>query len=83
MPIEDMMRKMMRRFNAPDENVKDMRNDLSTVGQKVDTHKVSIKNLEIQMNQLAIIVNLRQPSTLPSNTIKNPMNDEHCRVVTT
>uniref|UniRef100_M1DCH9 Integrase core domain containing protein n=1 Tax=Solanum tuberosum TaxID=4113 RepID=M1DCH9_SOLTU len=30
--IEDMMQKMMRRFDATDENVKDMRSDLSGIG---------------------------------------------------
>ena len=44
--IEDMMQKMMRRFDATDENVKEMRNDLSGIGQKVDAHAVSIKHLE-------------------------------------
>ena len=44
--IEDMMQKMMRRFDATDENVKDMRNDLSGISQKVDAHAVSIKHLE-------------------------------------
>uniref|UniRef100_M1DTH6 Integrase core domain containing protein n=1 Tax=Solanum tuberosum TaxID=4113 RepID=M1DTH6_SOLTU len=33
--IEDMMHKMMRRFDATDENVKEMRNDLSGISQKV------------------------------------------------
>jgi len=36
----------MRRFDATDENVKEMRNDLSCIGQKVDSHAVSIKHLE-------------------------------------
>jgi len=44
--IEDMMQKMMRRFDATDENVKEMRSDLSGIGQKVDAHAVSIKHLE-------------------------------------
>uniref|UniRef100_M1DLX3 Integrase core domain containing protein n=1 Tax=Solanum tuberosum TaxID=4113 RepID=M1DLX3_SOLTU len=38
--IEDMMHMMMRRFDATDENVKEMRNDLSSIGQKVDVHAV-------------------------------------------
>jgi len=44
--IEDMMQKMIRRFDATDKNVKEMRNDLSGIGQKVDAHAVSIKHLE-------------------------------------
>jgi len=44
--IEDMMQKMMKRFDAIDENVKEMPNNLSGIGQKVDAHAVSIKQLE-------------------------------------
>jgi len=43
--IEDMIQKMMKRFDATDENVKKMHNDLSGIGQKVDAHAVSISNL--------------------------------------
>ena len=81
--IEDMMQKMMRRFDATDENVKEMRNALFGIGQKVDAHAVSIKHLEQQMTQLSTTVNPRQPGTLPSNTIQNPKNDGHCMAITT
>uniref|UniRef100_M1DGD9 Integrase core domain containing protein n=1 Tax=Solanum tuberosum TaxID=4113 RepID=M1DGD9_SOLTU len=64
-------------------NVKEMRNDLSGIGQKVDAHAVSIKQLEEQMNQLSTTVNPRQPGTLPSNTIQNSKNDGHCMAVIT
>uniref|UniRef100_M1DQ98 Integrase core domain containing protein n=1 Tax=Solanum tuberosum TaxID=4113 RepID=M1DQ98_SOLTU len=74
--IEDMMQKMMKKFDATDENVKEMRNDLSGIGQKVDAHSVSIKHL--QQTQLSTIVNPRQSGTLPNNTIQNPKNDGHC-----
>uniref|UniRef100_M1DVL0 Integrase core domain containing protein n=1 Tax=Solanum tuberosum TaxID=4113 RepID=M1DVL0_SOLTU len=74
---------MMRRFDATDENVKEMRNDLSGIGQKVDAHAVSIKHLKQQMTQLSTIVNPRQPGTLPSNTIQNPKIDRHCMAITT
>jgi len=60
---------MLKRFDSTYENVKDMLNDLSDIGQKFDTHVVSIKQLEQQMNQLSTTVNPRQPGTLPSNTI--------------
>uniref|UniRef100_M1DEX2 Integrase core domain containing protein n=1 Tax=Solanum tuberosum TaxID=4113 RepID=M1DEX2_SOLTU len=55
--IEDMMKKMMKRFDVTYENVKEMRNDLSGIGQKVDAHAVSIKKLEQQMKTLPTIVN--------------------------
>ncbi|KAH0678939.1 hypothetical protein KY284_020024 [Solanum tuberosum] len=62
--IEDMMQKMMRRFDATDENVKEMRNDLSGIGQKVDAHAVSIKHLEQQMTPLSTTVNPRGRQTI-------------------
>ena len=48
------------------------------IGQKVDTHAISIKQLELQMGQLSAIVNTRQPGTLPTNTVQNLKNDAHC-----
>lgn len=47
------------------------------------THAVSIKHFEQQMTDLSTTVNPCQPSTLPSNTIKNPKNDGHVMSVTT
>ena len=45
--VEDMLHKMMRRFDASDEHNKELRNDLAGIGQKVDTHAISIKQLEL------------------------------------
>ena len=66
-----MLQKMMRRFDASDENTNELRSDLASIGQKVDAHAISIKHLELQMAQLSSIVNSCQPGTLPSNTIQN------------
>ena len=81
--VEDMLHKMMRRFDAGDEQNKELRNDLAGIGKKVDTHAISIKQLELQLAQLSATVNTRQPGTLPSNTIQNPKNDGHCMAITT
>ena len=70
--VEDMLHKMMRRFNASDEHIKELRSDLAGIGQKVDTHAISIKQIELQMTQFSATVNTRQPGTLPRNTVKNP-----------
>ena len=67
--VEVMLQKMMRRFTASDENAKELRGDITNIGQKVDAHAISIKHLELQMAQLSSIVNPRQPGTLPSNTV--------------
>ena len=72
--VEDMMQKMMRRFDASYERTKELRNGLAGIGKKVDTHAILIKHLELQMAQLSATVNTRQPGTLPSN-IQNPKND--------
>ena len=44
--VEDMMHKMMRRFDASDEHIKELRGDFANIGQKFDTHATSIKQLE-------------------------------------
>ena len=53
------------------------------MGKKVDTHAISIKQIELQVVQLSATVNTRQLGTLPSNTVKNPKNDAHCMKITT
>ena len=78
-----MLHKMMRRFDASDENIKELRCDLEIIRQKVDTHAISIKKIELQMAQLSATVNTRQSGTLPSNTVQNPKNDAHCMAITT
>ena len=47
--IEDMLHKVMRRFDASDEYIKVLRCYLASIGQKVDTHAISIKQIELQM----------------------------------
>ena len=74
-----MLHKMMRRFDASDENIKELRSDLAGIGHKVDTHEISIKQLEFQMAQLSATVNTQQPG----NTIQNQKNDGHCMTITT
>ena len=78
-----MLHKMMRRFDANDEHIKELRSDLAGIGQKVDSHAISIKHLELQIAQLSGTVNTRQPGTLPSNTVQNLKNDGHCMTITT
>ena len=70
--VEDMLHKMMRRFDASDEHSKELKSDLAGIGQKVDAHAKSIKHLELQMTQLSATVKTWQPGTLPSNTVQNP-----------
>ena len=81
--VEDMLHKMMRRFDASDEHNKELRNDLAGIVQKVDTHAISIKQLELQMTQLSATVNTWKPGTLPSNTVRNSKNDGHYMEITT
>ena len=81
--VEDMLHKMMRRFDASDEHIKELKSDLTGIGQKVDTHAISIKQIELPMAQFSAAVNTRQSGTLPSNTVQNPKNDAHCITITT
>ena len=81
--VEDILHKMMRRFDASDEHIKELRGDLASIGQKVDTHAISIKQIELQVAQLSATVNTLQPGTLPSNIVQNPKNDAHCMAITT
>ena len=41
--FEDILHKMMRRFDANDEHIKELRSDLAGIGQKVDTHAILIR----------------------------------------
>ena len=81
--VEDMLHKMMRLFDASDEHIKELRSDLAGIGKIVDTHAISIKQIELKMAQLSATVNTRQPGTLPRNTVKNPKYDAHCMAITT
>ncbi|XP_015161557.1 uncharacterized protein [Solanum tuberosum] len=81
--IDDMMQKMIKRFDATDENMREMRTKLSGIGQKVDTHAVSIKQLEKQFSQLSATVNPLQLGTLPRNTVQNLKNGGYYMVITT
>ena len=47
--VEDMLQKMMRRFDASDEHTKELRSDLVSIGQKFHSHAISIKHLELLM----------------------------------
>ena len=78
-----MLHKMMRRFDASDEHIKELRCDLASIWKKFDTHAISIRQIELQMAQLSATVNTWTPGTLPSNTIQNPKNDAHCMAITT
>ena len=78
-----MLQKMMWRFDASNKHAKELRGDLSNIGQKVDVHVVSIKHLELQTSQLSTTVNPCQLGTIPFNRIQNPKNDRHCMAVTT
>ena len=81
--VEDMLHKMMRRFDASDDHIKELSCDLASIGQKDDTHAISIKHIELQMAQLSATVNTWKPGTLPSNTVQNLKNDVHCMAIIT
>ena len=81
--VEEILHKIMRRFNASDEHTKELRTHLMGIGEKVDRHAITIKHLELQLAQLSATVNRQQPGSLSSNTIQNPKNVGHCMAFTT
>ena len=74
---------MMRRFNASDDHIKEFRSDLAGIGQKVYTHEILIKQLDLKMDQLSVTVNKWQSGTLSRNTVQNMKNDAHYMAITT
>ena len=60
---DDMLHKMMRRFDASDEHIKELRSHLACIGKKFDTYAISTKQIEWQMAQVSAIVNTRQLGT--------------------
>ena len=75
-----MLHKMMRRFDASDEHIKDLRSDLVGIEQKVDTHAISIKQLELKMAKLSATVKTQKLGRLPSNT-DPPMPSKEEKVI--
>ena len=69
--VEDMLHKMMMRFNASEKHIKELRSHVAGIGQKFDTHAISIKQIELQMAQLSVTVNTQQPGTLLPNCPKS------------
>ena len=51
--VEDMLQKMMTRFDASDENTNVLRSDIACIGQKVDAHAIWIMHLELRIAQLS------------------------------
>ena len=78
-----MLHKIMMRFDAINEHIKELRCDLACIGQKVNTHAISICPIKLQMSQLSATLNTRQLGTLPSNTVQNLKNEAHCMEITT
>ena len=80
--VEDMLKKIMRRFDSSDKHINELKSDIASIGQNVDAHAISIKHLVLQIAQLSSTVNPCQPGNLPSNTIQNTKNDGHCMAFT-
>ena len=53
--VEDMVKKMKRRFDASDEYAKVLRGDLANIEKKVDAHAISIKHLELQIDHFLLL----------------------------
>ena len=65
-----MLHKMIRRFDASVEHIKELRGYLASIWKKFDINAILIKQIELQMTQLSVKVNTRQLGTLPNNTVQ-------------
>ncbi|PHT40531.1 hypothetical protein CQW23_19385 [Capsicum baccatum] len=82
MSMEYMMAKLLKGVEATNVGVTEVKNDLSSINQLVDSHSIAIKQLEQQMSQLSAAFNQRKVGTLPSDTVQNPRNDGSCMSIT-
>ncbi|PHT29040.1 hypothetical protein CQW23_31360 [Capsicum baccatum] len=83
MSLEDMMAKLLKGVEATNMGITEVKNDLSSMKQLVDSHSTSIRQLEQQFSQLSAALNQRKAGTLPSDTVQNPRNDGSCMAITT
>ncbi|PHT31728.1 hypothetical protein CQW23_28065 [Capsicum baccatum] len=83
MSMEDMMAKLLKGVEATNTSVTEVKNDLSSINQLVESHSTAIKHLEQQLSQLLAVFNQRKAGTLPSDTVLNPRNDGSCMAITT
>ena len=58
--VEDMLQKMMRRFDASDEKIKELGSDLASIGQKL-----------MQMQSRSSILNYKWPNCIRRGTHAN------------
>lgn len=54
-----MMEKVLKKVENSDENIKEMCGDILGMSQKVDSHDITIKQLELQLGQVSIALNQR------------------------
>uniref|UniRef100_M1DJD5 Integrase core domain containing protein n=1 Tax=Solanum tuberosum TaxID=4113 RepID=M1DJD5_SOLTU len=78
-----MMAKVLQKVESMDAGVKEMRGDFSSMGQLVDSHTTSIKQIEQQLGQLSASPNQRKNGSLPCDTIQNLKKDGHCMAIAT
>ncbi|XP_047253647.1 uncharacterized protein LOC124887770 [Capsicum annuum] len=81
--MKALLSKLVKGKESQESYLKDIKEDLSGLNQKVDSHVTSIRQLEQQFGQMSATVNQRQPDTLPSNIMVNPRSDSHCHSITT
>ena len=53
--VEDMLQKMIKRFDASDDHIKELRSDLANIGKKMDAHAAQLSILSCKWPKFLLL----------------------------
>lgn len=80
--MEEILVKLLKGQENKETNLKEIKDNISGLTQKVESHATTIKQLEHRFRQMLATLNQRHPGTLPHIMVQNPNNDVHVRPIT-